>query len=173
MPCRNPRRLYIHLAFHLLRGSPKCNVKRTWNRLCLFYQWECLKCDGHGPSVSYVKRIKSSGAKIPTFQILWSSHCRPFSWRTRQPLQGSFPTYLVTCRPTWASSPPTSYLPAHDLPTDRPTYLPTSLLAKGPLARFLVGLANPRFSSASYSLLRFVVASSLVASIATLPRQRT
>ena len=26
-------------------------------------------------------------------------------------------TYLVSYRPTWAASPPTSYLPAHDLPT--------------------------------------------------------
>ena len=33
MPCRNSCRLYIHLAFHILRWSLKRSVKRTWTAL--------------------------------------------------------------------------------------------------------------------------------------------
>ena len=57
MPCRNPCRLYIHLAFtYSLRWSLKCSVKRTWTgQLRLSHQWEYLKFNGHGFAVSCVK----------------------------------------------------------------------------------------------------------------------
>ena len=131
-----------------------------------------------GPSVSCVKRLKSSGAKIPTSKSFDPLTAVPSADGHVSPWSGSLSTYLlsfppphlslVTSQPVPTSTRPT-YLSTYQWPTDRPT----SLLAKGPLARFLVGLANPRFSSASFLLLRFVVASLLVASIATLPRQRT
>jgi hypothetical protein len=50
MQCRNPCRLYIHLAFTCYVGPPS-----VVDRLRLFHQWECLKCNGHGLSVSCVK----------------------------------------------------------------------------------------------------------------------
>ena len=41
---------------HILRWSLKRSVKEAnLDRLRLFHQWECLKCDGHGLSVSCVK----------------------------------------------------------------------------------------------------------------------
>ena len=54
----------IHIGFtstlafaYILRGSLKCSVKQANfdHRLRLFHQWECLKCIGHGLSVSCVK----------------------------------------------------------------------------------------------------------------------
>ena len=44
MPCRNSCSLYNHLAITYSVGLSS-----------LFHQWECLKCNGHGPSVSCVK----------------------------------------------------------------------------------------------------------------------
>ena len=50
MPCRNPCRLHIHHAFTYSVG-PSSIVWVNWDRLCLFHQWECWKCNGHGLSV--------------------------------------------------------------------------------------------------------------------------
>ena len=51
MPCRNPCRFYIHLAFsYILHWSLKRGVKRTWTSSAFLHQWECLTCNGHGHS---------------------------------------------------------------------------------------------------------------------------
>jgi hypothetical protein len=49
MPCRNPCRLYLHLAF----TYSQCEV--NLDQLCLFHQWEWLKCNGPGP----LSRVRS------------------------------------------------------------------------------------------------------------------
>ena len=54
MPCMNPCRLYTHLAFTHSVGPSSI----VWNELRPappFHQWECLKCNDHGLSVSCVK----------------------------------------------------------------------------------------------------------------------
>jgi hypothetical protein len=54
MPCRNPCRLYIHLAFTYSVG-PSSVVRSELGLAPPFHQWECLKFNGHGLSVSCVK----------------------------------------------------------------------------------------------------------------------
>ena len=39
----------------LLRWCLKRSVKRTWTGSIFFHQWECLQCNGHGPSASCAK----------------------------------------------------------------------------------------------------------------------
>jgi hypothetical protein len=46
MPCRNPCRLYIHLA-STYSISPSSVVWSKLDRLHLFHQWKCFKCNGH------------------------------------------------------------------------------------------------------------------------------
>ena len=55
MPCRNSCRLSHPPRIHILRWSLKCtSVKRNWTGSA-FSTNECLKCKGHGLSVSCVK----------------------------------------------------------------------------------------------------------------------
>jgi hypothetical protein len=53
IPCRNPCRCYIHLAFAYSVGGASSVVNLDWLRL--FHQRECVKWFGHGPAVSCVK----------------------------------------------------------------------------------------------------------------------
>ena len=51
-------RLHVDLTsilHSLTRWSLKRSVKRTWTGSAFSHQWECLKCNGHRPSVSCVK----------------------------------------------------------------------------------------------------------------------
>jgi hypothetical protein len=50
----------IHVDFTSILHSHTPLVPQAWcesnlDRLRIFHQWECLKCNGHGPSVSCVK----------------------------------------------------------------------------------------------------------------------
>ena len=54
MPCRNPCRLYIHLAFTYSIGPTSIVCEASLDRLRLFHQWECLNYNGRGFSVSCV-----------------------------------------------------------------------------------------------------------------------
>jgi hypothetical protein len=53
MPCWNPCRLYMHLAFTYFIGpsSIVCEANLDWLHQ-VSHQWECLKCNGHGPPIS-------------------------------------------------------------------------------------------------------------------------
>ena len=55
MPCRNPCRLYIHLAFTYSVGPSSIAWSELGPAPPFFHQWECLKRNGHGLSVSCVK----------------------------------------------------------------------------------------------------------------------
>ena len=55
MPCRNPHRLCIHLDLHMYYVGPQAWCEANLDRLRLFHQWECLKCNSHGLSVSCMK----------------------------------------------------------------------------------------------------------------------
>jgi hypothetical protein len=54
MPCRNPCRLYMHLAFTYSVG-PSSVVWSELGPAPPFHQWECSKCTGHELAVSCVK----------------------------------------------------------------------------------------------------------------------
>ena len=50
----------IHVDFTSILQShtplvPQAECEANLDQLCLFHQWECLKCNGHGLSVSCVK----------------------------------------------------------------------------------------------------------------------
>ena len=64
MPRRNPRRLYIHIAFTYSVGPSSVGEVNLY-RLHLSHQWECLKCNAHGPSVSCVKWPMNSRMTVP------------------------------------------------------------------------------------------------------------
>ena len=53
-PWKKSWRLYVHFVFtYSMVPQAWCEAKLDWLRLS--HQWECLKCHGHGPSVSCVK----------------------------------------------------------------------------------------------------------------------
>lgn len=69
--------------FHSLTSLvPQAQCEEDLDQLQLFHQWECLKCNGHGPLVLYVKWpyelwmhvVASQGTKI--FGQIWE--IRPF-----------------------------------------------------------------------------------------------
>ena len=65
MPRRNPRRLYIHLAatYSLSPSSVVwCDATRTWTGSAFSTNERCLKCNGHGFSVSCVKWPEAPGS---------------------------------------------------------------------------------------------------------------
>ena len=59
MPCPTPCKLYIHFAFTYilpLIGPPSVVwSSELWTGSAFVHQRECVKCNGHRPSVSYVK----------------------------------------------------------------------------------------------------------------------
>jgi hypothetical protein len=48
-------RLLHPSCIHTLHASVKDSVKQTWMHSTFFPRRECLKCNGHGPLVLYVK----------------------------------------------------------------------------------------------------------------------
>ena len=78
-PCRSPCRLYIHLAFTYSVGPLKRSVKRTWTSSAFSTRWECLKCNGHGLSVSCVMWPEGSHFLTATFRFFWHFCSEPLS----------------------------------------------------------------------------------------------
>ena len=104
MPCRSLCRLYIHLAFtYTLRWSLKRSMKeRTWTgSFAFFHQWECLKCSGHGLSVSCVKWPLVPKLVVMDFVNLFVKN----TWI----LFKRFPLSSRTCEPLWMPLMPRSH----------------------------------------------------------------
>jgi hypothetical protein len=84
----------IHVDFTSILLSltpfiPRALCEVNSDRLRLFHQWECLKCTGHGPSISCVK---------------WPLRYSSSTWLASLPTKATQYTYAATKRPltNWA-----------------------------------------------------------------------
>ena len=82
----------IHVDFTSILHShtmlvPWASCEANLDRLRLFHQWECFKCNGHGLSVSCVKRpqvhVTTSLTQVPYNSIKPSHHGIPLYKITR------------------------------------------------------------------------------------------
>jgi hypothetical protein len=80
MPCRNPCILLHPSCIHIPCWSLKCIGESNLDRLRLFHQWECLKCNGHGLSVSCVKWPLCHGLSLGWHLGWWTKEISTIKW---------------------------------------------------------------------------------------------
>jgi hypothetical protein len=68
MPCRNPWTVLHPSCIHITPLVPQASCEANLDRLRLFHQWEYLKCNGHGLSVSCVKWPLEAEESVMTYR---------------------------------------------------------------------------------------------------------